>query len=144
MRIPDRSDWGHIDPMDLDGNHALKIFFRKTFEEARSFFEQNSLCYYEDLISMPKVPFEFYAPAYVEYLKSSKGQSDSDAASCFLSMLLQVLKVDRERITGDTEKLLLETAAYIARNQKQFGAETYIYGDFSEKLDEIQRLAGQI
>jgi len=140
MDIPTKSDWGEIDPNDLDANHAIKQFFGKSFEKAVSLFEENALFYQDDLQSMPPVPFNFYAPALVEYLISKKAAGDSDGASSFLHTFIWMLQTQRDVISKETEKLLFETAKQISQKQEFYDADTEIYGEFSQLFEEIEAL----
>ena len=140
MKIPDESDWGEIDANDLDANHAFTQFFGKSFQEAKALFQSNALFYQEDLQSMPRAVFNFYAPALVEYLKSEKSKGDSDGASSFLHMFLSILKANTEIISEETKKLFLDTSASIAQNQRFYDADIDIYGRFSELFEEIKAL----
>lgn len=135
---PSRSDWGKIDPDDLDANWAFKQFFGKSFADAEALFSGNALYYQEDLQSMPEVPFNFYAPALANYLRSPQAAGDSDGASSFLHMLCWMLESRPEVIAPETERMLLDAAQHIAENQGFYDADIDIYGRFSDLYRDLR------
>ena len=141
MKPPNQADWGEIDENNLDANWAFKQFSGKTFEEAKELFQKNALHYQEDLTSMPKPVFNFYAPALVSYLSSPLAAGDSDGASSFMHMLIWMLKKQRNILDLKTETLLVETANDIADKQDFYEADVGIYGRFSDLNEEICELA---
>jgi hypothetical protein len=140
MRIPNAADWGELDTDDLDAQHAFTQFFGKSLQEAKLLFEKNALFYQEDLQSMPAAPFNFYAPALVEYLKSEKSRGDSDGASSFLHMFLWILQSNKEVVSEQTRALLFDTSARIAERQSFYDADVDIYGEFSDLFEQIKAL----
>lgn len=74
MPIPSFADWGSIDHTDLDAKWAFDTFLGKSFAEAEAMFESHALYYQEGLQSMPRVPFNFYAPAFVKYIMSDRAE----------------------------------------------------------------------
>lgn len=101
-------------------------------------FQENAMNYQEDLQSMPAAAFDFYAPALVKYITSTKAAGDSDGASSFLHMVSWMVKTQRNIISSDTESLLLAAAEQISRNQAFYDADVGIYGDFKDDYAEIQ------
>jgi len=86
MQIPTEQDWAN--PYDdLDIITAKKSFFGKNLEEAEELFVKNALCYQEDIMWMPSVPFQYYVHAYMNYLLGRQSEQDTDAASSFLSLV---------------------------------------------------------
>src|SRR5688572_12937946 len=113
MKIPSRSDWGTLDPRDLDANYALRQFLGKSHAEAEALFAANSLHYQEDLHYMPDVPFNFYAPAFASYLRSEESREDSDGASAFMSLVGIALKKRRD-LRQEVRDELIATARIVA------------------------------
>jgi hypothetical protein len=141
MQIPSRADWGEIDQNDLDAKWAFDTFLGKSLAEAEAMFERNALYYQEDLQSMPAVPFNFYAWAFVKYITSDRAKGDSDGASSFLYLVSWLLKSNRAIMTPETESALLAAASKIARRQEFYEADADIYGRFAERYAEIEQLA---
>ena len=144
MDSPTLDDWGVIDSHDLDAKYAFKQFYGKSFKQAVGLFEANALHYQEDLGSMPRPVFNFYAPAFASYLESDRSAADSDGASSFLHLLIWIFKTQPEILDTETEATLLKTADKIAQNQSYYEADVDIYGQFSELNEEIKNLAANI
>jgi len=140
MRIPTLEDWGDIDPDDLDAKWALKQFLGKSFAEAEDLFASNALHYGEDVQSMPRAVFSYYAPALAKYLTSDRARGDSDGASSFLHMLIYMLKNHPAVIAPDTKDILLKAAEHVANGQPFYEASVEIYGQFSELLAELRSI----
>lgn len=134
---PTRAEWGEINPNDLDASWAFKQFFGKSFEQAVSLFQANALFYQEDLMSMPKPVFNFYAPAFAHYVTSSESAADADAGSSFLRLLIWISSNNPQIFEPECKKLLLEAAEFVAKNQAFYDADVAIYGTFSELLKEL-------
>ena len=65
--------------------------------------------------------------------------SASDAASCFLSLVLEKLERQPQDIIPVMPELL-PAVEYVAENQAEFDAEESIYGDFREELKRIKTI----
>lgn len=141
MPIPSRADWGEIDEDDIELQWTFNEFFGKSFSEAEAMFECNALNYQEDLVPMPAVPFNFYAPALANYITSLRAKGDSDGASSYLEMVLWMFKTRNEIIYPETKEMLLEAARQVANKQEFFGACAEIYGCFADRFIEIDRYA---
>lgn len=139
--VPTRSDWGEIDSNNLDAQWALEQFLGKSFAEAESLFAENALHYGEALVSMPPLPYNFYAPALAKYLTSDKARGDSDGASSYLRWLAWVLEKRPEIVDAETKLILLRAAEHVAAHQPFYEASASIYGRFSELLNRIKRLS---
>lgn len=138
MKIPTKADWGKVNHGDLDADYAYKQFFGKSYEDAIEMFKRNALHYQEDLQSMPTAAFNFYAPAFAEYITSAEAAEDSDGASSFLHMVSWMIKTDRKKIFPETEQLLLVAAENVAGNQAFYDADIDIYGKFQNIYAQIQ------
>src|SRR5262245_5666719 len=142
MQIPLRADWGDIDKNDLDAKWAFDTFLGKSFTEAEAMFESNALYYQEDLQSMPAVPFNFYAPAFIKYIISERAKGDSDGASSFLRLVIWLLKSNRKILNPEMERALVSAAEHVAQRQEFYDADVSIYDNFVDLYAEIHRLAG--
>lgn len=64
----------------------------------------------------------------------------SDAASCFLGLVIEKLEKQPEAIAPIMPELL-PAIEHVARNQVLYEAEESMYGNFLEKLAQIQTLS---
>lgn len=83
MKIPTDSEWGVIEKDNLDAQSAFEHFAGISLQDAKNLFREHALYYQEDLLSMPPVAFNCYAPVFAGYLLSSDAKSDADGASSF-------------------------------------------------------------
>jgi len=143
MRIPTKSDWGVIEKDNLDAECAFKHFAGKSLDDAEKMFREHALYYEEDLISMPSVAFNCYAPVFAKYILSDYAESDSDGASSFLHMIIELLKSNRTLAAPETVKILLDAANTVSDKQEFYDAGIDIYGGFSDLYNEIIHLAGR-
>lgn len=138
--VPTEEDWGNY-KSDLDQNHAHSVFAGRTNEEMQPFFRRNPLAMTDDLRWMPDAPFRYYILGFRDFItaKQSDLLDGSDAASCFLGLVLEKLE-SHPRLVVSVMPELLPAVEYIARNQSLFDADESIYGNFLEKLSRIQKL----
>ena len=140
--MPAEQDWGNWE-MDLDQAYAHKIFAGKTLEETMDLFEENVIERASDLRFMPPVPFRYYMLAFRNYVLSERvfvvDYEASDAASCFLDLILEKVEKEAETIRPIMDELI-PAAEYVAANQTKFGASVEIYGSFPEKLVRLRAL----
>ena len=142
MTKPNKSDWGKIKKGHLDAECAYKQFAGKSLAEAQKMFEKNALYYQEDLYYMPPIAFNYYATAFINYILSEKSKGDSDGASSFLYLTIEILKEDYLEATSEIKHSFIETAKLIANNQKYYEADIEIYGDFLDLHKQIVQLVG--
>jgi len=90
---------------------------------------------------MPEVPFRYYVIAFRDYVMSGEfSDSDaSDAASCFIRLVLQKLEQQPRYIVPIMPELL-SAVEHVARNQTAFHAKESIYGSFLKMLSRIHSL----
>ena len=134
--VPSETDW-RSEPWDLDIPYAYEHFAGKSFEEAVKLFEENSLCYQEDIMFMPRACFPFYARAYMAYLRSGASNGDSDGASCFFGLA----EVRVEDIRSDLSLLADFTHCldHLAKRQDFYEADVDIYGSFADQAKRAKR-----
>ena len=142
MNKPMKSDWGTIDKNDLDAQSAYKHFAGISSKEAEELFKYHALYYQEDLLSMPAIAFNYYAPVFTKYLLSNDAIGDSDGASSFMHMIIEILKSFRTIATPETMEILLSTAQQVSIKQEFYDADVDIYGKFTELQNRIEQLAG--
>ena len=138
--MPTEEDWGDYHS-DLDQKHAHSVFAGRTNAEMQPFFRRNPIEMTSELRWMPDTPFRYYVLGFRDFVMA--GDFDhldgSDAASCFLELVLE--KLERHpRLVIPVMPELLPAVEYVARNQEVFGADEAIYGSFLEKLSCIQTL----
>jgi hypothetical protein len=138
--VPTESDWGDY-KSDLDQEHAHSVFGGRTNEEMQPFFLRNPIAMTDELRWMPDVPFRYYILGFRDFITAKQFNflDGSDAASCFLGLVLEKLE-SQPRLVVPVMPELLPTVEYVARNQGLFEADEDIYGNFLEKLSRIQTL----
>jgi len=142
--IPSEADWGNYQD-DLDQDYAHQIFAGRDLHQVMSAFARSSIERAEDLRFMPPIPFQYYIFSFCDFVTSSEvftlneGMDASDAASCFLNLIIYKL----EHQKSDIQPVINEVMPFVeqvALNQSQYDADSDIYGDFKEKLLLIRRL----
>ena len=144
--VPTEEDWGDYGS-DLDQEYAHRQFAGRTNEEMQPRFRENVLMRSEDLHRMRAVPFQYYVLGFRDFILSWKFVPDSDpdscdgsdAASCFLNLVLAKLEKWPEHVLPVMPDLL-PALRHIAENQASFHADEAIYGSFREKLEQIESL----
>ena len=138
--LPTEKDWGNY-TSDLDQKHAHTVFAGRTNQEMQPFFRRNPVASTDELRWMPEVPFRYYMFGFRDFVMAKEfGFLDaSDAASCFLGLVLEKLEKQPRHIVPLMPELL-PAIEYVAQNQSLFEAEESIYGNFLERLARIQTL----
>jgi hypothetical protein len=139
LSVPTEEDWGDY-KSDLDQEYAHRVFAGRTKQHMEPRFRNNPIESTDELRWMPDVPFRYYMLGFRDFMigKDFDGQ-ESDAASCFLGLILE--KLEKQPLTiAPIMKELLPTIEYVAQNQAQFDAEIEIYGNFLDKLARIKTL----
>jgi hypothetical protein len=143
-RVPTEADWGDY-KADLDQKWAHDMFAGHTNNEMRQRFCENVLEATEDLRWMPPIPFRYYVIGFRDFVLAREfqpGDDGSDAASCFINLVQQKLDGQRDYIVPIMPELLA-ALHYITENQGSYGAAVEIYGDFRERLQQIEYLYAQ-
>jgi hypothetical protein len=140
VTIPSRSSWGDINADDLDAEWAFRIFAEKSLVETEKMFQENAFYYQEALLSMPAIAFNYYAPEFATYILSDHAKEDSDGASSYLHMIIELLQNFRSLATDGTAQTLIAAAKTVANKQDFYDADVDIYGKFSDLHNEIVRL----
>lgn len=139
MKMPGKNSWGVIEKNNLDAECAFRQFAGKTQEQAEELFRENALYYQEDLLAMPSIAFNYYAPVFAKYILSNTAKGDSDGASSFLHLVIELVEANRSLATEETEQSLIAAAQKVAMRQVFYDADRGIYGDFSDLYDRINR-----
>jgi hypothetical protein len=143
-RVPTEADWGDY-KADLDQKWAHDMFAGHTNNEMRQRFYENVLEATEDLRWMPPIPFRYYVVGFGDFVLAREfqpGDDGSDAASCLIGLVLQKLDEQRDCIMPIMPELL-PVLHYVTENQDSYGADVAIYGDFRERLQQIEYLSAQ-
>ncbi len=139
---PKKEDWGDY-KSDLDQNHAHSVFAARTNQEMQRFFRDNPIEMTDELRWMPDVPFRYYMLGFRDFMMAEDFDGhDSDAASCFLGLILEKLEKYPLTIVPIMQELL-PAVEYVAQNQAKFDASTEIYGNFLDRLAKIKMFYGK-
>ena len=140
MTVPTEAEWGDYQA-DLDQDYAHKLFAGRTNQEMLPHFRRNVIERTSELQWMPEVPFRYYMLGFRDFVMA--GEFDhlgaSDAASCFLGLVLDKLEKQPAHILPIMAQLL-PTVRHVAANQALFDASESIYGSFPEKEKRIEAL----
>ena|SRR5260370_12258917 len=139
IRVPTEAEWGDY-LADLDQEYAHKMFAGRTNQEMLPYFRRNVIERTGELGWMPPVPFRYYMLGFRDFMMAGEFEETwaSDAASCFLGLVLEKLEKQPKYIVPIMPQLL-STVRHIT-NQSSFGASEVIYGSFLEKLKRIENL----
>jgi len=93
----------------------------------------------DELRKTPELPFRYYMLGFRDSVMARDFDSleISNAASCFLGLIAEKLKKQRNHILPIIPELL-PAIEFVARNQMLIDADEKIYGSFPDKLAEIQ------
>jgi hypothetical protein len=144
MSIPTEAEWGNYQA-DLDQAHAYTVFGGRTNQEMLPFFRRNVIERTDELQWMPELPFRYYMLGFRDFIMSDDFgvMGASDAASCFLGLVLRKLERQPRSIVPIMPDLL-PAIRHVANNQTALGASESIYGNFSEKLRRIEALSRSV
>ena len=139
LSIPTEADWGDY-RSDLDQEWAHGKFAGKSNDEMQQYFREMPIEAASDLRFMPGIPFRYYMLGFRDRVMSGGLEPyDSDAASCFLHLVVEKLE-SRPRHIVPIMPELLSAVEYVAHNQAAFDADESIYGSFLKTLKQIQTL----
>jgi len=140
-KIPDNNAWkGYKD--DLDVKYFYDFAYGKSIDEIQNRFgEGTSIERADELLFSPRVVFQFYIQAFVNYIMSEKAKGDSDSASSFIHLLLSREEKDPGSVKNIYQSLA-ETIDFIENNQEYYKADLGIYGNFADLCKEIKRRCG--
>jgi hypothetical protein len=141
VKIPGAEEWaGYKD--DFTAREAHSVWFGKSLDDMQPHLEGGrSIQRGQELLFMPRAAFQFYIFAFAQYVMSETAIGDSDSASSFLAFLVARAKRDAESV-AEIYARLEPTIDFVSASQSRFDASHDIYGDFSEKAEELRRLLG--
>lgn len=144
MRVPTEAEWGNY-RADLDQAHAYTVFGRRTNQEMLPFFRRNVIERTDELRWMPEIPFRYYMLGFRDFVMSDDlgDMGAPDAVSCFLELVLEKLRKQPQRILPIMPQLL-PAIRHVALNQASFGANESIYGNFAQRLTQIETLSASV
>ena len=141
MALPTASDINVHD--SLDERHACEVFLGKSVEEAEVLFRENALFYQEDLMWMGPVAFRFYVEGVIRYIQSDASLGDSDAVSCFATVL--EFRLDRELVElASIADRLASICGYIIEHYDRFDLKSEIYGDVRTRFRTLKQAFSRI
>jgi len=140
LRVPSEKEWGDYQA-DLDQKWAHDHYIGRSNEEMQTYFRNNPIESASDLQFMPEVPFRYYILGFRDYVMEARTDRSwaSDAASCFLRLVLRKLEQQPKHIAPIMPDLF-PALHHVAQNQASIEASENIYGKFSETLARIQTL----
>jgi hypothetical protein len=141
MTVPTEEEWGDYQA-DLDQKYAHDLFAGHTNDEMQPHFYRNVIERTDELRWMPEVPFRYYMLGFRDFVMAGKFAhlENSDAASCFLSLIEEKLQRHPSYILPIMPELL-PAIRRIAMNQASYEASESIYGSFQEQLKRIEALS---
>jgi hypothetical protein len=144
MNVPTEADWGNYED-DLDQKQAHDLFGGRTNHEMLPHFQRNVIERTDELRFMPEVPFRYYMLGFRDFLIGGEVEPlwVPDAASCFIGLVLEKLKKRPTHILPIMFELV-PTLRLIAQDQDLWHAKKEIYGDFKEKLAQIEALRSSL
>ncbi|MGZ8243893.1 hypothetical protein, partial [Methylomagnum sp.] len=128
-------DWIGLDDMDV--RYAFEQFAGKSNDDMQEAFKKNVIERCDNLRFMPMKPFKYYIFGLKKYVESNISSDSTDAASCFLELIQERFIANREEAIEIIMELM-PTIEMVALNQHNFGADTDIYGNFLEKLNDLK------
>ena len=139
--VPTEKDWGDYQS-DLDWKSAHDFFAGHTNDEMLPYFRQNPIERTSELRWMLEVPFRYYMLGFRDCVMDRDFDflEASNAASCFLDLIIEKLE-KQPQIIAPIMPELVPAIEHVARNQALYEAEESIYGNFLEKLAQIQTLS---
>ncbi len=141
-RIPTEKEWSGYEK-DLDAKYAYKTFYGKSNEEMQPAFRNNVIERTDEIRFMPCGALQYYIFGLRDYVirQDFELYESSDAASCFIGLVLEKLRIEPESIQSIVSELLPDLQ-FVAGNQTLYEADKDIYGDFTAMYQDIVRLSG--
>jgi hypothetical protein len=120
----------------LDEQHACKVFFGKTLDQAELLFRENALFYSEDLMWMGAVAFQYYVQAFVQYIQSHESERDADATNCFVRLLEFRFEHEPQAIRPIARELS-KACRHIIENYESYQIDPEIYGNLCPRCEQL-------
>jgi hypothetical protein len=139
MQIPTEHDRANLRGEIFD-EWAKEHFFGKSLKKKKKMFVENTETWYEAVMIMPPIPFQYYVHAYMSYLLGNQSKGDCDAASCFIGLIEIKAKYAREDLVAVWTRVL-ETLEHIRKNPDWFDWTEKIYGNLEERIQPLLAFA---
>jgi len=115
--IPSELEWGDLHT-DLDQRYAHDFYVGKTTAEMQEHFLTGPIEAFDEILFMPRVPFQYYVLGFRDSVLSRKHQDEFDMGSAAVSFL-KLIEVRSENTPSDVHGILNELSQaieYIAAN----------------------------
>lgn len=136
-KIPGDQEWLGYEA-DLDVGYLHKHVFGKSIEDAIPYFANQGIERMNELLFSPRRVFQYYVHAFGAYLLTDGAMGESDAASPFLALLEEREKRDPGSVRNIIDSLE-PYLAFVAERQEYFDAPEDIYGNFRQRVANIQQ-----
>lgn len=136
-QLPSRADWGDL-KVDPELGDAYRLFGGKTVEEAIPLFAENPIERAAELRFTPTAVFSYYLYCFVDFLLSPGAAGAADAASCFLRLVRDRMRVDPSIV--ERYAALRPAIDAVAERQAFYDADVAIYGSFPDLRREMEAL----
>ena len=137
--LPQLKDFCEYEILYPDEKKAVDHFLGKSLDDAKNLFSENDLYYADDLRWMGEKAFQYYLPAFIDFIMSDNVNISSDSLNNLVSLLRS--KIENEMSTIKACKLfLLESLVYCVQNYSKFEVDTKIYGDLKRELLDIMKI----
>lgn len=136
-QVPAREDWGDL-KVDPELNDAYRRFGGKTVEEAMPLFAENPIERAAELRFTPTAVFSYYVYCFVDFLLSPDAKGAADAASCFLRLVRDRMRVDPSIV--ESYAALRPAIDAVSERQAFYDADVDIYGAFADLRQEMDAL----
>ncbi len=142
-KLPSHKDFCSHKILYPDEEVAIEHFLGKTLKEAKKLFIENDLYYADDLRWMGKKAFQYYLPAFVDFITSNDMNISSDTLNSFVSLLKSKLEYDIESIKS-CRTILIETLKYCLENYLKFNVDIEVYGDLKGEVSALLQLVKKL
>ena len=138
--LPNEEDWSGYKE-SFDSKSAYESFFGKSNEQMQVVFFEDGIELMTEIRFMPSKAFKYYVLGLRDFIIAGNFQPHeaSDFSSYFLDMIELLLDSETSLISSSMSELM-PALEHIASNQDKYQAPRDIYGDYSEKLDNIKLL----
>ncbi len=142
-KVPSKKEWKGYEK-DIDASYAFKLFYGKTNAEVQDLLRKNVIESVDEIRFMPIGAFQYYIFALRDYVMKREFEfyDSSDAASCFIGLVLEKLRESPEFILPIIDELL-PAVEFVAKNQTLYDADEDIYGDFQTIYNSIIKLSNK-
>jgi hypothetical protein len=134
--IPAREDWCDLG-IDPEVRSAYRRYGGRSRDEALPLFAASPIERAAELRFAPTAVFNDYVFCFAAVLSSRAGAGAADAASCFVRLVRDRLRIDAAGVAA-IYPALKPAIDLVAERQAFFDADGDIYGSFSDIAQEIE------